>query len=278
MGLDGVYARGALYESVIAGLDRFISSVRDPAAETVRLPPVMSRAQLETSGYLKSFPNLLGCVCALHGSEADIARIAAADWTAAVAATDLVLTPAACYPLYPMAAARGPLPPSGLLFDVTCECFRREPSTSPDRLQSFRMREFVRMGTQADVLAFRAGWLDRTLSMAATLGLAARLEIASDPFFGREGLILAASQIQQALKYELQVDILAGQKPTACMSCNYHRDHFGNIWNIRDRAGDVQHTACVAFGLDRLALALFAAHGTDIAGWPAPARDAILQA
>jgi hypothetical protein len=38
----------------------------------MRFPPVMSRAQLEKSGYLKSFPNLLGCVCALHGSEASI--------------------------------------------------------------------------------------------------------------------------------------------------------------------------------------------------------------
>jgi hypothetical protein len=38
----------------------------------MRFPPVMSRKQLEKSGYLKSFPNLLGCVCALHGSEASI--------------------------------------------------------------------------------------------------------------------------------------------------------------------------------------------------------------
>ena len=32
-------------------------------------PPVMSRSQLENSGYLKSFPHLLGCVSCLHGNE-----------------------------------------------------------------------------------------------------------------------------------------------------------------------------------------------------------------
>src|SRR5579872_2478949 len=72
MGVDGVYARTALYESIIEQLGGFISSQRHPQAEVLRFPPVMSRKQLEKSGYLDSFPNLLGCVCALHGSESQI--------------------------------------------------------------------------------------------------------------------------------------------------------------------------------------------------------------
>ena len=72
MGSDGVYARTALYEDVVERLTAYISRQRDPRAEILRFPPVMSRDQLEKSGYLKSFPNLLGCVCALHGSEAAI--------------------------------------------------------------------------------------------------------------------------------------------------------------------------------------------------------------
>ena len=72
MGSDGVYARTALYEDVIERLTAFITRQRDPRAEVLRFPPVMSRHQLEKSGYLKSFPNLLGCVCALHGSESAI--------------------------------------------------------------------------------------------------------------------------------------------------------------------------------------------------------------
>ena len=79
LGVDGVYARTGVYEDVIERLGAYISSLRDPAAEILHFPPVMSRAQLEQSGYLKSFPNLLGCVCALHGTEAEIR--AAADPT-----------------------------------------------------------------------------------------------------------------------------------------------------------------------------------------------------
>src|ERR1700680_3409417 len=72
MDVDGVYARTALYAQVAERLEQYITRQRDPIAEIMRFPPVMSRKQLEKSGYLKSFPNLLGCVCTLHGSEATI--------------------------------------------------------------------------------------------------------------------------------------------------------------------------------------------------------------
>ena len=76
-----------------------------------RFPPVMSRAHLERHGYLKSFPNLLGCVSCLEGTETEIRASAdkhleGGDWTADLETADLVLTPAACYPVYPIAAAR----------------------------------------------------------------------------------------------------------------------------------------------------------------------------
>src|SRR5207253_6878540 len=126
MGVDGIYARTALYEEVIERLSAFISRHREPATEVLRFPPVMSRQQLEKSGYLKSFPNLLGCVCALHGTEVEISGAVARhdkgdDWTSSLTSADLVLSPAACYPVYPIAAARGPVPGSGYLFDIAAD-------------------------------------------------------------------------------------------------------------------------------------------------------------
>src|SRR5437868_14445708 len=110
MGADGVYARTWLYEEVIERLAAFISRQREPGTEILRFPPVMSRSQLERSGYLKSFPNLLGCVCGLHGTERDINDAvrrfeAGGEWTTSLSPADLVLSPAACYPVYPIAAS-----------------------------------------------------------------------------------------------------------------------------------------------------------------------------
>ena len=280
LGSDGVYARSALYERVFARLVGLVDRLRDAHAEVLRFPPVMSRRQLEKSGYLKSFPNLLGCVCVLHGSEATIRAAAdrhesGGDWTTSLGAADLVLTPAACYPLYPLVAARGALPSGGLIFDVAADCFRREPSRSLDRLQSFRMREFVRIGSPEDITAFREGWIARARELAAELALPHTVDIANDPFFGRVGQVMAVSQLQQSLKFELLIPYYAGAKPTACMSFNYHREHFGQVWGIKASGEAPVHTGCVAFGMDRLAVALFANHGVDLARWPASARRAL---
>jgi seryl-tRNA synthetase len=57
------------------------------------------------------------------------------------------------------------------------------------------------------------------------------------------------------------------------MSFNYHRDHFGTTWGIKDAHGEPAHTGCVAFGMDRLAVAMFATHGVHLAKWPLSVRQ-----
>src|SRR5262249_27824195 len=175
-GVDGVFARTAVFERVVDGLNLMISRHRAPEIEILRFPPVMSRAHIQKSGYLGSFPNLLGAVCCLHGSELEIRGAVEGDHargagTGSLDAIDLVLPPAACYPLYPLVAARGRVPAAGLLFDVASDCFRHEPSRDIDRLQSFRMREFVRIGTPEQVVAFRDEWMRRVPAIADRLGL-----------------------------------------------------------------------------------------------------------
>jgi seryl-tRNA synthetase len=277
MGVDGVYGRTGQYEAIVEALAGLISRHREAGTEVYRFPPVVSRALIEKSGYLKSFPHLLGCVSALGGGEraigAAIERFEAGGaWTDSLEPSDLVLAPAACYPIYPLAAARGPLPADGLKFDVACDCFRREPSRNIDRLQSFRMREYVFIGSAARVQEFRERWMARARGIADSLGLSYRVEAASDPFFGRGGVLVSKQQVSQELKFELLVPIRSAEEPTACMSFNYHRDHFGQTWGMRDDAGEAAHTGCIAFGMDRLAVALFAAHGGEYTQWPASVR------
>ena len=279
-GIDGVHACTAIFEQVAGGLSVLISRYREANTEVLRFPPVMSRRQVEKSGYLKSFPHFLGCVSCLGGAEAEVRAMverseAGEDWTSSLSAADLVLSPAACYPVYPLVASRGAVPAKGLTFDVACDCFRREPSKMLDRLQSFRMREYVRIGAPEEVDDFRRAWMTKAQGLAAQLALPWRIDSASDLFFGRGGKLMAANQIEQALKFELLVPIRSVEELTACISFNYHRDHFGTTWSLRTEGGAVAHTACVAFGIDRLTLALFATHGIDLALWPVAVRKAL---
>jgi len=277
---NGVQGRTGVFEEVIGGLTGLITRNRPDGAEVLRFPPVMSRALLEKSGYLKSFPHLLGCVSSMTGTEAKIralveGKAAGQEWVDGLAATDLVLTPAACYQVYPIIAARGDVPSTGVIVDVESYCFRRETSSELGRMQAFRMREYVCIGAPETALAFRESWKAKAEQMANQLGVHFTLAPASDPFFGRAGKLMAVNQVEQALKFELLIPVNSEEAPTACMSFNYHQDHFGTTWGLRTDDGEVAHTACSAFGLDRLTIALFATHGLDLEAWPSHVREAL---
>jgi acyl carrier protein len=279
-GVAGLYGRSAAFEAVAAAVDALVSREgAGEAAQVVRFPPAIPLRQLEASGYMENFPQLAGTVHVFCGGDEEhldlLSQIRAGeDWTRGQAAAGVALTPAACYPLYPMMAAEGPLPEGGRLFDVKSYCFRHEPSADPARMQLFRMREFVRAGTRDEVLAFRALWVARAVAMAERLGLAAEVAPANDPFFGRAGRITIDSQVEQGLKLELLIPV-AGEQPRACMSFNHHLDHMARLWDLRLGDGARADTACVGFGLERLALALFSRHGLDAAGWPQEVRAAL---
>lgn len=278
-GVPGVYGKSRDFERVLGGFDRFVAeSGVDQNAEVMRFPPVISRADFERSNYLKSFPHLTGSIHGFRGSERDHAKMlqmveSGEDWTGHFHSTDLILTPAACYPVYPLAA--GVLPKNGRLFDVQSYCFRYEPSDDPARMQVFRMHEYVRIGSPDDVRRFRDVWLERSQAMLESVGLDAKSVVANDPFFGRGGAILAASQVEQALKFEMVVPISTPESLTAVVSCNYHQDHFGKAFGIATDDGKVAHTACVGFGLERITLALFMAHGFDLPHWPTKVRTTL---
>jgi seryl-tRNA synthetase len=119
---------------------------------------------------------------------------------------------------------------------------------------------------------WRDAWRDRALELLHQVGVEAEFDVASDPFFGRSGRMLAASQRQQALKFEILAPI-GGPEPTAVASFNYHEDHFSAAFGLEMADGGPAHTACLGFGLERISLALVRAHGVDPDTWPAEVRE-----
>jgi seryl-tRNA synthetase len=157
---------------------------------------------------------------------------------------------------------------------VQSYCFRHEPSPDPARMQLFRQREHVRIGEPQTAVDFRQKWLDRGIKLYIDeLKLPGGSDIANDPFFGRTGKMLAQNQRDQSLKLEMLIPICSTEKPTACISFNYHQDHFGHLFGIHTADGATAHTACVGFGLERSTLALFKHHGIKIADWPKSVRE-----
>lgn len=272
----GLYGRSGRFERVIQGFQRLVTAEGAPeGAEALYFPPIFARADYVKLSHIQNFPDLMGSVHAFTGGEAEYRELlrqfgAGEDWTRSLTPAAVMLLPAACYPLYP--TATGTLPDGGRLVELTGQVFRHEPSDDPARMQAFRQHEYVRLGTADETVAHRDGWKDRGLALLTSLGLAAEVVVANDPFFGRGGKLAKASQREQTLKFEFVVPVANPAKPTAIGSCNYHVDYFGHAYAIQTADGGVAHTSCVGFGLERVALALFVAHGFDEATWPAEVR------
>jgi len=276
-GVRGLYGLSGVFEGIIERFERFVTRMGVHARpEVMRFPPLLSRKTYLETEHLEAFPNLMGSIHTFLGDERQAIELAnkktaGQDWTKDLAPTDVMLVPAACYPLFP--TATGTLPPDGRTIDLRTFVFRHEPSDDPARMQIFRQREYVRLGTPDEALTHRNYWLLRGEEMLHAVGLDVKRVVANDPFFGRGGRVMVATQREQTLKYELVAPVASEEKLTAISSCNYHVDHFGRAFGIKTADGEVAHTACIGLGLERIALALFKKHGFEPRRWPARVRD-----
>lgn len=274
-GVDGLYGRSARYEGVVQAIQDLVSrSGEDQGATSLHFPPIMPRWVFERTDYLRSFPDLTGSVQTFRGDDRRHAELLALldegeDWSRTLEPSEVVLRPAACHPLYP--TLTGTLGAPALRFEVHGWCFRHEPSLDPARMQAFRMHEYVFVGEPETAVSHRDEWVERSVTLLGGLGLEVDVVVASDPFFGRAGRILASSQKEHRLKLEV-VTPIASAEPTAIMSANCHEDHFGSAFGIALADGSVAHSSCIGFGLDRVALALLRAHGVDLGTWPSSVR------
>ena len=276
VGVQGAFGRGAVFEDVLERFNGLISQIsKQDGAEVYTFPPVISRKVLERVNYLDSFPHLCGAVYSFFGKELQAQALSqrvheAQPWGDLLGITDVVLNPAACYPVYP--SFTGVVPEGGRLVTMLNWVYRHEPSPEPTRMQSFRVREFVRVGTPDEVVDWRDMWLKRGLELLTSLGLPAKAAVAADPFFGRGGKMLAVNQKDQKLKFEVLIPVISAEDPTAVCSFNVHQDHFSSTFDIRTSDGNVANTACLGFGLERIVMALFKTHGFQPEHWPQDAR------
>jgi len=241
----GTFGRGAVFEDVLNRFNDLVSKLsKDDGAVFYTFPPVIDRGILEKVHYMDSFPHLCGSVHSFLGNGLDALKLAervnsGEPWGDLLGQTGVALNPAACYPVYP--TFTGTVPAEGLLVTMLNWVYRHEPSHEPTRMQSFRVREFVRVGTPDQVIAWRDMWLDRGVKLLTSLGLPAKPDVAADPFFGRGGKILAMNQKDAKLKFEVLVPVISETDPTAVCSFNYHQTHFGDTFEIKTPDG-MQHT------------------------------------
>jgi seryl-tRNA synthetase len=261
-GVMGIYGRSAPYSKIATGLHDLVDAwAVEVGAMGISFPPVVNRNTFESTNYVQSFPDLMGSVHVFTGDDrahAELCRRSASgkDWGEMLEPSEVFLASA--------------IDPAGRFFNVQSYCFRHEPSSDPSRMQSFQMHEVVFVGSPDDAQLHRDAGLEVGVGILESLGLDMSVIPANDPFFGRLGTAMAANQQDEVLKREGITPIGGPEHPVAIISGNCHRDHFGHPFEITLEDGSVAHSACVAFGIDRITMALFWKHGLDIDDWPDP--------
>jgi hypothetical protein len=282
----GLFSLGPLLTRLIAFFEgRFLALADSFEAAPYRFPTLIPARSLERVGYFRAFPHSL--TFATHLREDldaidDFARHAVCGEQGletppeSFAKIQTLLSPAVCYHLY-FALADKPLPAEHIIATAVGNCFRYESVNlvSLERLWNFTMREVIFVGSKDFVLANRETGRQRMHLFFEEIGLAYRVESANDPFFIGEFKKQAAFQSAFQLKFEIRASLPYKHGALAVGSYNYHQDFFGRSLNITLPDGSPAHTGCIAFGLERIALAFLAQYGLDARQWPEAVRKAI---
>ena len=236
-------------------------------ATQYRVPTFIAVADLARLDYFHSFPHLVTFPVSLEASADNLARFAAQPAAGGeVRLTETspvrdVLTPAACYHFYSLLRGRTLSGPVYLTTRATC--FRREAYYAPlERQWSFSMREIVCLGTADEVKGFLDAEQARVAAFAARLGLPLALQNATDPFFNPSRNPKYLMQKLEPVKTEM---VFQGR--LAIGSLNFHRNYFGEAFEIRRDGGEV-FSGCVAFGIERWIAAIVRQFGPKAGDWP----------
>jgi seryl-tRNA synthetase len=208
-------------------------------AHRLPVPPLIERSILERAGYFESFPG-----STVEQSEGGC------------------MPPAVCYHCFAKLASTFLPQPSA--WTCVARCRRNEHHREQGRLRAFTMREIVFVGPAAWVAERRQEWMDDILTFAQSLQLAVQLAPATDSFFtGGEARGRKLLQQIKGLKFELRAQMDEEGTPLAISSFNLHETFFSRRFGFRLEDGTEAYSGCVAFGLERWALALAVTLGPD---------------
>lgn len=232
---------------------RFLEMAMSAGAVECRFPATISREALARAGFLDAFPGGATALASEPGRH------------------NYLLCPAVCYHAYDWFAGQSLAAPVVLTAAQTCFREADRAAPSPSRLWEFTMREVIFLGPAEWVSEQCDDWARRTQAFAASLGLEAAIEPATDPFFGGEARGRRLLQQVKNLKRELRV-ACDGQR-IAAASINRHEAFFSTRFGFDMGPAGAAHSGCAAFGLERWALALLERHGDRAATMVEAAKE-----
>lgn len=227
----------------------------DGAVEYV-YPDFYDMSDLNKCGYLGQFHNHCIFACTSSSDISDDIELSSSNY---------INNPAVCMHCYIQYRNSVISDEHPVVITSKGRCKRNESSgfISLERMMDFTMREIVFIGDKDFVLSKRQVYIEKSKFLLKALGLEGTISLSNDPFFKKEDSIKAVYQRRFKLKYELALKNYDNGHNVAVGSFNYHNYNFSKAYSIKMTNGNLAHTACVAFGLERFAYTYITQIGMD---------------
>lgn len=240
--------------------DCFLAWARTMRAQPMLYPSLISTRDLAAIDYFENFPHLGMFVSKLNPS-AITAGYGKAEKVDEVANEHLccaehALPSAACYNVY--ASLKEKVLEDSHRVTTVANCHRNETHYDGlKRLRSFRMREVVVVGEATLVHEHLRASKQFLTTFSSLLGIPLQIVAASDPFFDQDG-----HRAKMQRLFPVKEEFVFGET-VAIASLNYHRNFFGEKFQIKTSSGEVAHSGCVGMGLERWIHALLECYKED---------------
>ncbi|MCY0388967.1 hypothetical protein OVY01_17495 [Robbsia sp. Bb-Pol-6] len=224
---------------------------------TTEFDSLLSIDEIDALGYARNFPHLTCVMCSIEDGELlnfskGKSRL---DHDFKKLDVGMALLPATCYKVY-LGLMNSSIE-APYIESCIARCFRHEDKALDNyRAFNFTMKEYVYLGEGESAQAHLDRGYERISALLDQLGITVSCELANDPFFDTSSSVARLSTLTPT-KREI---VFQGH---AVSSLNYHRNYFGEKFNITHGSGFI-HTSCVAFGLERW-IAMFEEHFGDAA-------------
>ncbi|MEO3787210.1 hypothetical protein ABGB12_28120 [Actinocorallia sp. B10E7] len=254
------------FDAVLLGL------VAGYGAVEYRYPTLLPMSVIDQCGYLDAFPRFAMFVSRLRADIDVYARFAeltprGRDLLALTDGAAHCLPPTMCFHTYHQFAGRRLAETAVVTSRGKAFRFESRYEHGLDRLWDFTIRETVFLGDRTAIRDRQAALMEDVRELLGALGLRASCEVANDPFFADADPRVIALQIVAESKREVRMPI-GDDRSVAVASFNYADDHFTRRFDITAPEGTHLKSACVGFGLERLAYAFLCQYGLDEQTWP----------
>ena len=274
---NGLFAYGGLLLKIMEYFKLKVKElgVKKLKAKELQFPILFPVDSFRKGGYMETFPHHIMFQTTVK-SDIEVLNKYAKDEKAKVRILEdhmcipqNVIKHAACGPIYPsienMQIDDESLP---LAFFIMDKCFRNESSNVFElaRLNEFSMAEIVFVGsaeqTREEIKKAMRLWY----YWSDVFELNCSIKTANDSFFAGNYKKLKLFQLLGDSKQEFRWLLPYCNTYISCSSVNFHRTHFARKYNIKNKESYCQ-TACIAFGIERLAYAFLAQHGCNPKNW-----------